>query len=116
MAPTESTILTNYLLVPAPLPGIMSLKQFEGRFPKSLRSTPQVRALYRDLQQQRNATIESVAANIAAEIKRGKEMKADVAMARRQAEAEEPDDEMEVERVVCFASTLPFLQRIPSRL
>jgi len=97
MAPTEATILTIFLLSPAPLPFIISLKAFTELFPKSQQSSPQVKALYRDLQYQRARLIDDVGRNIAAEIKRGNAQRRAVVRARREAEKEEQDDEVEVE-------------------
>ncbi|ORY60108.1 Cnl2/NKP2 family protein-domain-containing protein [Pseudomassariella vexata] len=98
MAPTEATILQNYLLLPARLPSIISLEQFTSYFPKSQQSSPQIRALYRDLQQQRNAVVDSVAQNIDSEVKLGRSLRRAVAQARRETEEEEQDDEIDIER------------------
>jgi centromere-localized protein 2 len=100
MAPTEATILTTFLLPPAPLPSIISLKAFTELFPKSQQSSPQVKALYRDLQHQRARLIDDVERNIAAEIKRGNAQRRAVVRARREAEKEEQDDEADVETAV----------------
>ncbi|KAI1076418.1 Cnl2/NKP2 family protein-domain-containing protein [Whalleya microplaca] len=104
MATTEGTILRNYLLLPARLPTIISLQEFTSMFPKSQQSSPQVRALYRDLQQQRNAVVDSVSQNIDAAVKQGKALRREVIKARREAELEEQDDEIEIERTL-FGST-----------
>ena len=100
MAPTESTILSNYLLPPARLPAILTLEQFTSFFPKSQQSSPQIRALYRDLQHQRNAVVEQASQSIEEEVKLGKHLRRAVAKARREAEEEEQDDEIEIERCV----------------
>ena len=100
MAPTEATILTTFLLPPAPLPSIITLKAFTELFPKSQQSSPQVRALYRDLQHQRARLIDGVGRNIAAEIERGNAQRRAVVRARREAEKEEQDDEVDVETAV----------------
>ncbi|KAL2024281.1 hypothetical protein VTK56DRAFT_8763 [Thermocarpiscus australiensis] len=100
MAPTEQTILTNYLLVPAQLPAIISLQEFIALFPRSLQSSPRIRSLYRDLQSQRNAVIDSVAEEIEAEAKHGKAMRRAVIRSRREAEAQEQDDEVDIERML----------------
>ena len=102
MAPTEASLLTNFLVVPAPLPAIMTLAQFAALFPRPLRASPQVRALYRDLQQRRNAVVDAVAAGIAAEVRRGRALRGEVARLRRAAEVEEGDDELDIERAVGF--------------
>lgn len=103
MAPTEQNILSNYLLVPAELPTIISLQEFVALFPRSLQSSPHIRSLYRDLQSQRNAVIDSVAAEIEAEAKHGKAMRRAVIRSRREAEAQEQDDEVEIERMVSIS-------------
>lgn len=118
MAPNETTILTNYLLLPADLPAIISLKDFTALFPKSHQANPQIRTLYRDLQHQRRLVIDAVAANIAAEAKRGAAIRRDLARARQSGVEEgEGDDELEIERAVCLLPlpytsppTLPFEQ------
>ncbi|KAL2260990.1 hypothetical protein VTK26DRAFT_4836 [Humicola hyalothermophila] len=100
--PTEQTILTNYLLVPAQLPAIISLQEFVALFPRALQSSPRIRSLYRDLQSQRNALIDAVAEQIAAEARQGRAMRRAVVRARREAEAahEEQDVEVEIERML----------------
>ena len=100
MAPTESKILTNHLLVPAPLPAIISLPEFTDLFPRALQPSPLIRSLYRDLQGQRNAVLDSVAAEIDDEVKHGKALRRAIVKTRRDAEAHEHDDEVEIERIV----------------
>ncbi|KAK4454932.1 Cnl2/NKP2 family protein-domain-containing protein [Podospora aff. communis PSN243] len=100
MAPTEAKILNNYLLVPAQLPAIISLQEFVALFPRPLQSSPQVRSLYRDLQSQRNALVDSVASEIEDEVKRGKALRRAVIKTKREAEAQEYDDEVEIERML----------------
>ncbi|KAI0484399.1 Cnl2/NKP2 family protein-domain-containing protein [Xylariaceae sp. FL0804] len=98
MAPNEATILRNYLLLPSRLPSIISLQEFISLFPKSQQSSPQIRALYRDLQQQRNAVVDSVAANIDTELKHAKALRRAVIKEKREAGLDEQDDEIEIER------------------
>lgn len=105
MAPTESTILANYLLVPAQLPTIISLKEFTELFPRSQQSSAQVRKLYRDLQNQRNALIDEVLSNIETEVEKGKVLRREVLRARREAEEQEIDDEIDIERAVGSSHT-----------
>ncbi|ROV97111.1 hypothetical protein VMCG_07501 [Cytospora schulzeri] len=105
MAPTESTILANYLLVPAQLPTIISLKEFTELFPRSQQSSPQVRKLYRDLQNQRNALVDEVSSNIETEAKRGKVLRREVLRAKREAENQDIDDEIEIERALYGAAS-----------
>lgn len=103
MAPTESDILTNFLLQPAGLTSITTLQQFESLFPSALHGSPQLRSLFRDLQSQRNAVVDLVAANIATEVKRGVVMRREVVRAKREAEQEEVDGELEVQRAVSIS-------------
>ncbi|KND94003.1 hypothetical protein TOPH_01225 [Tolypocladium ophioglossoides CBS 100239] len=98
MAPTESDILTHFLLQPAPLTAITTFEQFKALFARPLHASPQLRALFRDLQAQRNAAVDAVAANIVAEAKRGAVMRREVLRARREAERDEADGEAEMER------------------
>ena len=100
MAPTESEILANYLLQPAPLTAMTTFEQFKVLFPRPLHASPQLRALFRDLEGQRNSAVDAVAANVAAEAKRGVVMRREVLRARREAEQEEADGEMEMERAL----------------
>lgn len=100
MAPTEAAILSNYLLVPAQLPSIISLKEFTDLFPRAQQSSPQVRRLYRDLQIQRNALIDDIASNIEHQVKRGKVIRRDILRSKREAEYQEGDDEIDIERAV----------------
>ena len=104
MAPTEETILTQYLVAPSHLPAIMPLKQFIELFPRSMQSSPRIRSLYRDLQGQRSALLDAVASSIEDEAKRSKALRRAVVKARREVEREEGDLEVEVERAV--SSTL----------
>lgn len=100
MATNEATILRHYLLLPSRLPTILSLQEFTALFPKSQQSSPQIRTLYRDLQQQRNAIVDGVIQNIDAQVRQGKALRREVIKARREAELEEQDDEIEIERMV----------------
>ncbi|TPX10005.1 uncharacterized protein E0L32_008852 [Thyridium curvatum] len=100
MPPAESTLLSNYLLTPAKLPAIVSLNEFISMFPKSQQASPQIRALYRDLQAQLNASVDSVAANIEGESKRGKALRREVTRAKKESSKEELDDEMEIEKAL----------------
>jgi centromere-localized protein 2 len=103
MPPTEATLLSAFLLPPAPLPAIITLKSFTQLFPKSQQSSPQVKALYRDLQNQRVRITDAVGRNIIAEVKRGNAQRRAVVRARREAEKEEQDDDVAVETAVSQA-------------
>ena len=100
MAPTEATILSTFLLPPAPLPSIISLKAFTELFPRSQQSSPQIRTLYRDLQHQRAQLVDAVSRNVTTEVKRGAAQRRAVVRARRAAGREEQDDEVDVENAV----------------
>lgn len=100
--PTESDILTNYLLQPAPLPSITTFNQFALLFPRALHNSPQLRSLYRDLQAQRNVVVDAVAASIQDEVKRGAAMRKEVLRQKREAERDDMDGEVEMERAVSF--------------
>lgn len=104
MAPTETTILANYLLVPAQLPAFISLKEFTELFPRAQQSSPQIRKLYRDLQAQRNEVIDHVGSNIEDEARRGKEMRREIRRSKRDAENPEYDDEVDIERALYGAA------------
>ena len=101
MAPTEATILSTFLLPPAPLPSLISLQAFTALFPRSQQSSPQIRTLYRDLQHQRARLTDTIARNIATEVKRGDAQRRAVARTRRTAEKEMQDDEVDIENAVC---------------
>ncbi|KAI0161431.1 Cnl2/NKP2 family protein-domain-containing protein [Xylariaceae sp. FL1272] len=104
MAPTEGTILRNYLLLPSRLPTIISLQEFTSLFPKSQQASPQVRALYRDLQHQRNALVDAVSASIDAEVKQGKALRRTIIKTKREGTRDDQDDEIDIERAL-FGST-----------
>lgn len=78
MAPLEESILSNFLLSPASLPTIISLQKFTELFPKRLQSHPQVRVLYRELQELRSQDMDLIAENILNEVKASEQQKADL--------------------------------------
>ncbi|KAG5924152.1 hypothetical protein E4U42_004738 [Claviceps africana] len=100
MPPSESDILSTYLLLPAPLPSITTLEQFRALFPRALRTSPHVPRLYRDLQAQRNGVVDAVARNVAEEARRGVAMRREVLRARLEEEGEAGDLEIEIERAL----------------
>jgi centromere-localized protein 2 len=108
MAPTEAQILETYLLRPAHLEAILTYEWFLERFPAHQRANPQIRVLWQDLVAQREKALQEVRASIEAEARRGQVMRREVLREKRQAEMEELDGEIELERAVRFAST-PFL-------
>lgn len=100
MAPTEDEILTNYLLQPAPLTSIVTFDQFKALFPRQLQNSQQLRTLFRDLQAQRGNLVDTVSASIEVEAQRGQAMRRQVLQQQRQADKEEVDGEIEIERAV----------------
>ncbi|KAI9812382.1 MAG: hypothetical protein M1832_000417 [Thelocarpon impressellum] len=89
MPPTETSILSDFLLTPSALPTTISLQKFTALFPRAQRSNPQIAAFYRELQHQRALVAEQVRRNIAAEAKRGERLRREVVKARRRAQREE---------------------------
>lgn len=69
--PDEVQILTSYLLHPSPLPTILPYARFQSLVPKSsiIHST-ELKRLYRDLQFQRDITIDDVRRRIESECRR----------------------------------------------
>lgn len=78
MAPSEASILSNFLLSPASLPTIISLQQFTELFPKKLRAHPHIRVLYRELQQLREQDMDTVNGNIDQEVRQAETQKAEL--------------------------------------
>jgi len=99
MAPTEESILGNFLLSPAPLPTVMSLQKFTELFPKRLRTHPHIRSLYRELQQVREQDMDRVNENIDNEIKQGEKQKAELRKAALATgvEASNPEEQREMD-------------------
>ncbi|KAJ5637696.1 hypothetical protein N7490_007575 [Penicillium lividum] len=99
MAPSEESILSNFLLVPASLPTVLSLQKFTELFPKRLRNHPHIRSLYRELQQTREHDMDQVNENIDNEIQQGERQKAELHKASLAAgvEAADEDEQREVD-------------------
>ena len=79
----EATLLSDFLIVPASLRDFMTLRQFTDIFPKGHRSNPAIEELYRELYTLRERDIEVVRQDIAAEVKRSKQLKREYAKERR---------------------------------
>jgi centromere-localized protein 2 len=90
MAPSEEGILRSFLLQKATLRDVLTPAEFSALFPPSKRSSPLVRSLYRDLQNQRNATCESVLKQVDVECRFGDML---IAQARAQRQAHRGDGE-----------------------
>lgn len=88
MAPTESSILSNFLLPPAPLPQVITLEEFTALFPRRYQSSAQVEAIYREYQHQRAIDTDDVKRNIASEVHRGEKYKREVARTRHRQDAD----------------------------
>ncbi|KAJ6189248.1 hypothetical protein N7519_004156 [Penicillium mononematosum] len=75
---SEESILSNFLLSPAPLPTVMSLQKFTELFPKRLRAHPHIRTMYRELQQIREQDMDRVNESIDNEVKQGERQRAEL--------------------------------------
>ncbi|KAI9775527.1 MAG: hypothetical protein M1839_001068 [Geoglossum umbratile] len=89
MPPTESQILSTFLLPLANIRALLSLRSFTALFPQPLRKNPQIPYLYHELQHQRGLIIDQIEKNIAAEVKAGEKQRREVIKARRRDEREE---------------------------
>lgn len=97
MAPSEESILSNFLLSPAPLPTVLSLQKFTELFPKRLRNHPHIRTLYRELQQVREHDMDRVNENIDRELKQGERQKAELRKSTLAAGVEAANEEQQRE-------------------
>ncbi|OBT49263.1 hypothetical protein VE00_00466 [Pseudogymnoascus sp. WSF 3629] len=97
--PTESHILTSFLLPPSPLPTILPPSAFTALFPPS---TPQstISHLYRLLSHQRALLTDAVKADIEDEVRRGVAQRRAVVRSRREGEREGGDEEVGIERAL----------------
>jgi len=91
MAPTEASILSNFLLLPAPLHTFITLQKFTELFPRPQRSNQQIKLLYRELQYLRGLQTDEIKENIAQEVKTGSRQQKEVAKARRKTERHETE-------------------------
>ncbi|OCK83232.1 hypothetical protein K432DRAFT_190928 [Lepidopterella palustris CBS 459.81] len=100
---SEASILSNFLLPPASLPAIISLRQFTELFPRAYHSNPHIKVLYQELQHQRAIDVDDVKRNIAAEVKRGEKQRRQISRTRQKSDQEDmaglggQDIKMEVE-------------------
>ncbi|KAF2107271.1 Cnl2/NKP2 family protein-domain-containing protein [Lophiotrema nucula] len=86
MASQERTILSDFLLSPASLRDVITLRQFTDIFPANQRSNPAIKDLYREIYNLRKDDIEIVRENIADEVKASKQLRREYRKARRQDE------------------------------
>lgn len=98
--PTEADLLRRYLLTPT-LPEVVPFSKFTSLFPASV-SRRHLRTLYLDLQRQRTAQLDKVAAAIDDEVRRSRDIRREMRAAARDREADEADEEIEIERAVRF--------------
>ncbi|KAL9081474.1 MAG: hypothetical protein Q9157_000032 [Trypethelium eluteriae] len=87
MPPTESSILSNFLLSAATLSSAVTNEEFADLFPDTKKDSPEVGQLYRELQHQRAIDADDVQHNIELEVRRGDKMKRDI-MRTRKAESQ----------------------------
>lgn len=99
MAPSEDSILVNFLLSPSLLPTIISLEKFTALFPRRLQSHPQIRSLYRELQHLRAQDVDLVQENIQNETRLGEKQKEDLKNAKSASGLTglSQDDQMEID-------------------
>jgi len=107
MAPSESSILRNFLLPPAPLPVALPFDQFKDLFPRSLQANPEVVALYRELQHQRAIDMDDVKRNVETEVKKGELQQREVLRARKKSQEAEMKD-IDQHELVMEAEVFPF--------
>lgn len=79
----EYSILSSFLLSRASLQDIISLRQFTELFPKAVRSNPQIKLLYAELQLQRSKTCDRVKKNIQFETRLGVKQRRDLERQQR---------------------------------
>ncbi len=116
-AQTEAELLTSFLLDPAQLPNILTLDQFRALFPREVRAAPLLRSLFLDLAAQRGHAIDTVAAAIDLEARRGGQaIRREVARQRRDEVDWEVDGEVEMDRAVSPFGILALLDFCPFSL
>jgi centromere-localized protein 2 len=82
MSSQEAKILSDFLLAPAALRDVLTLKEFTDILPKAYRTQPAVKDLYQELQRLRQEDIDTVRQNIADEVKKSKKLRREMAQAR----------------------------------
>ena len=84
MSTQEAKLLSEFLLAPAALRDVFTLKEFTEIFPAAYRSQPAIKELYQELQRLRQEDIEAVRENISDEVKKSKRLRREMARAREQ--------------------------------
>lgn len=92
---TEVSILTTFLLSRASLPDIITPNAFRDLFPAAMRSNPQIKLLYRELQAARNRQTERVRKNILLEARLGAQQRSDAVAAAEDVQHADTAAEME---------------------
>ncbi|OBT74286.1 hypothetical protein VF21_07372 [Pseudogymnoascus sp. 05NY08] len=103
--PTESHILTSFLLPPSPLPTILPPSAFTALFPPSTPASSIAR-LYRLLSHQRALLTDAVKADIEDEVRRGVAQRRAVVRTRREREWGE-EEEVGIERALSPTNPAP---------
>ncbi|OBT96978.1 hypothetical protein VE01_05526 [Pseudogymnoascus verrucosus] len=105
--PTESTILTSFLLPPSPLPIILPPSAFTALFPPSTPASS-ISHLYRLLSHQRALLSDAVRADIEDEVRRGVVQRRAVVRSRREGErAGGEEEEVGIERALSSTNPSP---------
>jgi Cnl2/NKP2 family protein len=116
MAPSESSIISSFLLTPATLPSTISIQQFTALFPRAQQTNPQIRSLYRELQHQRAIAVDDVSQNIEDEAQRGKSQRLQIARMRKQSLDKElaglDERDLMIEHEVLNPSSIVFTPRL----
>ncbi|KAF2658366.1 hypothetical protein K491DRAFT_713541 [Lophiostoma macrostomum CBS 122681] len=82
MSTQEAKLLSDFLLAPAALRDVLTLKEFTDIFPKAYRTQPAVKDLYQELQRLRQEDIETVRQNVVDEVKKSKRLRREIAQSR----------------------------------
>jgi centromere-localized protein 2 len=98
--PTEAEVLNNYLIRPGGLDAILTADWVQERVPPAQRDHPRLRALWQDLVAERERALDAVRAAIEAEARRGLAMRREVLREKHEAERDDVDGEVELERAV----------------
>ncbi|KAF2732031.1 hypothetical protein EJ04DRAFT_536265 [Polyplosphaeria fusca] len=90
MSSQERAVLSDFLLSPASLRDVVTLRQFTDIFPTAHRSNPAIKELYREIANLRKEDIELVRQNIGDEVRQSKQLRQQYRNARP------PDDRANV--------------------
>jgi len=96
--PTEAELLQSYLLHPSPLSTILPYTAFQALIPASSRQNPSLKRLYRELQFQRDITIDDVRRHVEEECRRSTTLTAHLARQIHREENERAREQSSRER------------------